>query len=345
MVKLREGEVILHRKADTPLTLDYEEHCIIVQDKKIAVLQCVHPTTDIRLKILGYGMLISVPFLIITLIVYMIFPELRNVHGLSLMSFVGALTLAYTFLGITNATSLNAHKNPLQCTIFGYITYFSMMLSYFWLNVMGFDIFWTFRKAFRKTNNKTIFRIYCVYAYGMASFLLILILSLDLSGIDLNYKPGIYFTKTCFLQNLFLTKFIYFNLILLLLTTLNVGFFGRTLYKIQKIKEETDNVIQRGNSSRHSKDDNNRFSMYWRLFIIMGINWIMEWFSFFVNGESPAFYMFDIINVLQGVFIFLIAVYFSVPKQQQLLHSNLEIDVDSQSKRTVEALPLRKIEK
>lgn len=44
------------------------------------------------------GMCFSVPFLILTFLVYAIVPELRNLHGKSLMCYVLGLIIAYTIL-------------------------------------------------------------------------------------------------------------------------------------------------------------------------------------------------------------------------------------------------------
>jgi hypothetical protein len=44
------------------------------------------------------GLLISVPFLIFTILVYSLIPELRDLHGKSLTCHVMCLTVAYVFL-------------------------------------------------------------------------------------------------------------------------------------------------------------------------------------------------------------------------------------------------------
>jgi hypothetical protein len=44
------------------------------------------------------GLLISVPFLIFTVLVYFLIPELRDLHGKSLICHVMCLTVAYIFL-------------------------------------------------------------------------------------------------------------------------------------------------------------------------------------------------------------------------------------------------------
>lgn len=47
------------------------------------------------------------------------------------------------------------------------------------------------------------------------------------------------------------------------------------------------------------------FVLFLRLFIVMGVVWIMESVSFLVESKSIYFFVFDIWNCLQGVLIFI----------------------------------------
>jgi hypothetical protein len=51
-----------------------------------------------------------------------------------------------------------------------------------------------------------------------------------------------------------------------------------------------------------------RFRMCFCLFVVMGINWVMEIVSWFGRGPDYIWYVTDTINTLQGVIIFLIFV-------------------------------------
>lgn len=46
------------------------------------------------------------------------------------------------------------------------------------------------------------------------------------------------------------------------------------------------------------------FTLYLRLFIVMGVTWIMEVISFFISRDAMAFIVTDICNSVQGVVIF-----------------------------------------
>ncbi|KAI4475079.1 hypothetical protein M0802_015294 [Mischocyttarus mexicanus] len=70
--------------------------------KKITVLICFQPETQSVLPatqtIYPIMTIVSVPFLIITFLVYAIIPELRNIYGKTLMCYVACLTISYCFL-------------------------------------------------------------------------------------------------------------------------------------------------------------------------------------------------------------------------------------------------------
>jgi hypothetical protein len=90
------------------------EYCIeAFEDKKeILPLLCFPPEvspegkndTEIYLMY-PVGMIISIPFLFATFVVYAVIPELRNLHGKSLMSHVSSLLTAYAFLAIVQLGS------------------------------------------------------------------------------------------------------------------------------------------------------------------------------------------------------------------------------------------------
>lgn len=60
---------------------------------------------DARVVIYACGLLISVPFFILTIAAYVITPRLRDVHGKALCHYCGCLAVAFTTLAITQLTS------------------------------------------------------------------------------------------------------------------------------------------------------------------------------------------------------------------------------------------------
>lgn len=80
---------------------------------------------DVQSRLIySFGMLISLPFLIATYIVYWLLPELRNVHGQTLLKYVGCLITTYsTFgaIGIEHTNLIQIQEIYPFCMIIGII--------------------------------------------------------------------------------------------------------------------------------------------------------------------------------------------------------------------------------
>jgi hypothetical protein len=85
-------------------------------------------------------MLISIPFLIITFLVYALIPELRNLHGKCLMCYTVSLTILYAVLSLIQMDKEHLILQTFPCIASGYLLYFSVLLTFFWMNAMCYDI-------------------------------------------------------------------------------------------------------------------------------------------------------------------------------------------------------------
>lgn len=56
------------------------------------------------------------------------------------------------------------------------------------------------------------------------------------------------------------------------------------------------------------------------LFVLMGVTWILEVIGFAVGGDSSRWFASDILNILTGVFIFII--FICKPKVWKLMQTN-----------------------
>ncbi|XP_032664894.1 G-protein coupled receptor Mth2-like isoform X2 [Odontomachus brunneus] len=255
------------------------------------------------------GMIISIPFLIASFLVYAIIPELRNLHGKTLMCYVICLIIAYVFTSLVNYVF-----EWDRCNVIAFVIYFSFQASFFWLNVMCFDIWWTFG-GFRslqgsvKQREKKKFIMYSIYAWGCASILTILCLIMD-------FTPGIPETlirpEFGYLRCWFTTdnaKGLYFYLPMSITVICNIFLFISTALKIIRHKKDTAHQLRSSESRRH--DDNKQwFNLYLKLFIVMGINWSMEIISWaFKSAPAAVWYITDLTNALQGLIIFIIFVW------------------------------------
>ncbi|KOB73813.1 Methuselah-like protein 10, partial [Operophtera brumata] len=117
------------------------------------------------------GLMLSVPFLLATFLVYALIPELRNLHGMCLMAYCGGLIVAYPFLAYLKLHIGTIGVEMPFCLTVAFIVYYAFQTSFFWLNVMCFDIWRTFSgyrgggTSKRRENRR--FTIYAVYAWGV----------------------------------------------------------------------------------------------------------------------------------------------------------------------------------
>ncbi|KAJ6642043.1 G-protein coupled receptor Mth2 [Pseudolycoriella hygida] len=283
---------------------------------------------------LYYGMFFSLPFLVATIVIYAAIPELRNIHGKSLVCYLSMLVVGNSTLGWVKFND-SEPVEPVLCRTLGYTVYFSFVSSFFWLNVISFDLWRNFCGTYfrSKSDEYKKFILYSLYAWGSTTFLFLLCFSLDLSQtIPSKYKPGIG-TETCFLPTSPLPQFLYFYLIIVLVMVSNSTFFIITSLKIRSVKNDLARMTSADDTHQQSLDDKKEIcALYVRLFIVMGISWIMEIISFLVNPVGKVFYATDIMNTIQGVIIFFLFV--MKPKTMNLIKKRWRMWRDKSSENT-----------
>ncbi|KAK4872681.1 hypothetical protein RN001_014710 [Aquatica leii] len=258
-------------------------------DIGISAFACFDAIDKVEKKLNTLGMMISMPFLLATFIVYALLPE-RNIHGKSLMCYVITLFGAYFFLVI-----MQQHTNVVGpgCTTLGTFCLFFFMVSFLWMNVMSVDIWWTFKVEHKR------FLLYSAYTWGVSLLFVIIVTIINqTSPLSAWYKPGIGDGQCWF--TIGMPTLIYFYGPLALIIVVNIVLFGRTAWRIKMIQQDTT--------------DKQRFYLYLKLFMAMGVNWSMEVISWVVDWQveevySAVWILTDLCNALYGVFIFFIFVF------------------------------------
>ncbi|XP_011636189.1 probable G-protein coupled receptor Mth-like 3 [Pogonomyrmex barbatus] len=149
-------------------------YCIAIIKRNIYdVIVCNYNKTKLPMFI-SACLVISLPFLLLTFVVYSILPDLQNMHGYTLRAHVASLFVTYIIMPFGQQID-TLHESKF-CIPLAYILNFSFLSSFFWLNVTCFDIWWTF-KGFRsyrsciKHQEKKKLIIYSIYAWGIAFIL------------------------------------------------------------------------------------------------------------------------------------------------------------------------------
>lgn len=102
------------------------------------LLVCYMPRTrDIRYTILPICMLISVFFIVATLLVYAFVPKLRNLNGKCLICYLAALAIGYSILSWLQI--IEEYIVSPVCTLAANVVYFALIAAFLWLNVLNFD--------------------------------------------------------------------------------------------------------------------------------------------------------------------------------------------------------------
>ncbi|XP_076263813.1 putative G-protein coupled receptor Mth-like 10 isoform X16 [Rhynchophorus ferrugineus] len=304
--------------------LSMDRYCFDYIDNKPGVFVCIpkRQLTEQPREHVTIGMIISMPFLFITFLVYLILPD-KNVHQYALMLYVLTLLLAYVLLVTIN---LSESLPTFFCTGAAYGTLFLFMVSFFWMNVICFDIWYTFSGgrgyivSSRKSERKR-FLIYTAYAVGIPILHVCIVALLD-KYLDEEsiHKPNIGIKK-CFLDDGWPSLwYMYGEAAILVL--INVVFFTLTALKIRQVKKETL-MLKQNESKRHALEkekrreivtDFYRFNLFLKLFLAMGVNWTMEVISWLVNWQTTdkytyIWYITDFINAVYGGVIFFIFVF------------------------------------
>nr|XP_022917470.1 G-protein coupled receptor Mth2-like isoform X4 [Onthophagus taurus] len=297
------------------------------------------------LDLISYGMIISMPFLIATFLVYALLPD-KNLPAKSLMCYVLSLLFAYIML-VT--IQLNSNLEHGACVTIAYLCYFFFMVSFFWMNSSCIDIWLTFSGikgiTGQRTQERKRFIYYCLYSWGLPLIMTSIVVVMTMEHL----KDSIFFTAIgdgqCWFKNGLSTGiYFYFPIAILLIT--NIVLFAITALKIRNVQRDTK-VLNAKDSSKHEKDkqrideynsepcyliepvknrgmqvydfldvDNSclGFNLYIKLLFAMGVNWSMEVISWLVQWQSnnvPTYiwYITDFCNAMYGVLIFFIFVF------------------------------------
>ncbi|KAL9901376.1 G-protein coupled receptor Mth2-like isoform 3-T3 [Glossina fuscipes fuscipes] len=284
----------------------------------------VENVASLSSQINNIAMAISVPFIILTILVYAFLPELRNLHGKCLISYLTSLAIGYSLL--CTVTLTHAIFPPISCSLLGYSAYFFLMAVFFWLSIISYDLWQNFRfTGSKRLTQRKRFLMYSLYAWGGPLILTVCVIIAQASNLENSLKPGIG-DEYCWLKTDDWSAMIYFFGINLVIIIVNVFMFVFTMTKIIQIQKELQRALDKEEKTRHLRTHRNNVALFLRLFIIMGISWLLDIISYLVGHNSDnsgnfIFYISDFMNAIQGVLIFILFVL--KPKVWKLLKGRL----------------------
>ncbi|XP_041369623.1 uncharacterized protein LOC121383600 [Gigantopelta aegis] len=236
--------------------------------------------------------IISIVCLVLTLAVYSLLTELRNVPGKLIMSLSMMLLISQCLLLLIK---LPAGR---LCTVFAVITHASWLSTFAWMTAIGANLAITFRVNSSGSSLPTggkLYMKYALFAWGIPLCIVLTSAAVDfanVSGLSIGYGNG----NVCWISNN-TASLIVFGVPLAVLLVLNIACFLVTIYGIQKATKISKNISC-------TRKDRQTFWIYSKLFMITGLSWCFCFVAAFANIEA-IWYVFIVSNNLQGLFVFL----------------------------------------
>ncbi|KAH8420026.1 hypothetical protein KR009_005054, partial [Drosophila setifemur] len=257
---------------------------------------------NLQKAVLTGGILVSIVFLAATLVAGFMLPAVHHaLHWRCQICYVFCLLVGKVLLAIEEL-STGLELRTTWCQLLAISMQFFFLAAFFWLNTMCFNIWWTFRD-FRPSSlerNQETLRLflYSLYAWGGPLLISFVAACIDQLPETTLLQPG--FGKPyCWFDNHSLAIFAYFYGPIGLLLCANIALFVSTTHQLTCGLWKRDDV-----KSSTEKSALGRVCL--KLVVVMGVTWIADILSWLVGGPHGAWFVTDLINALQGVFIFIV---------------------------------------
>ncbi|XP_031618903.1 probable G-protein coupled receptor Mth-like 1 [Contarinia nasturtii] len=299
--------------------VDWQDYCLehvlyntTDNELQLSVFTCadhLSPQTDIRLILFPIGLLISVVFLLVTLATRYVLPSNHHIlHWRCQTFYVTCLLIGDLLLALTQLFGQNA--NGLTCFSIAVCMHFFFLSAFFWLNTMCINIYICFSRfsanVIERRQEKMRLRIYKMYAFGIPFLISGIAATLghmrtDSVTEDTHFKPRFCESEYWFAGNL--EKFAFFYGPVGVLLFINFVLFASTarqltcgLWKREEVKSTTERTTL------------GKICM--KLACVMGVTWVFDLISWthsaWFGGSHYIWIVTDLINTLQGVFIFIV---------------------------------------
>ncbi|KAG8179558.1 hypothetical protein JTE90_016128 [Oedothorax gibbosus] len=244
------------------------------------------------------GLAISIISLLSHLVVFCLVSSARNLPGCCLASLSASLLMAYVcFLAVA---LMDTTKQ--SCADLGMCVYYFFLTSFFWMNIIAFDVWRSFRSVMRELRISSHrvpwrrFLLYSLYAWAVPALLVATVKTLDSSStvVPWDLKPRFGTEGMCWFGSR-KALLVFFAVPLVLVMVLNAAFFLDVTCVISRATIKTS----------HEATLRKRFFMFMRLALIMGLTWIIGLVAGYADHVS-LWYGFIVLNTLQGLFIFVV---------------------------------------
>ena len=256
---------------------------------------------------------ISIVCLLIVLVTYCVFRELRTIPGIHLINLSISLLLAHFLWLLT--TILDTSRT--SCTVFAVFLHYFFLVSFTWMSVIAFDTWrafcckhWDRSRGVWYQMRGRVMR-HTAVGWLPALFFVVICAALDQSNaVTIGYGGN----TGCWVSNR-VANLCIFTAPVALSLVFNVVYFVRTIKTIRQTQRQTQNIAER----TQKRSD---FPIFARIAALMGFSWIFGFLAMFIS--KYLWYPFAILTTLQGVYI-ATAFVFTAPRVR-MLYCNLLIE-------------------
>ncbi|XP_017783559.1 PREDICTED: uncharacterized protein LOC108567537 [Nicrophorus vespilloides] len=237
---------------------------------------------------------VSAFFLIITSGIFIFIKDARDVRGLNVVGY--SITMALSFICLSTAKLID--MNDKFCSGVGYVYQICLVSAFSWLCCLIVE---TYYQVVNYNNHHWKWRtlINGIIAVGIP--ILFLLLSLVINDIvPSKFSNPKYSVDSCWFRSDKKVVFYYLPIVLSIL--FGIIFTGLTYYKIRKIENNRPHPswTSVGNGIK------NVFRSCYLLLAVMTACWIAEVISYFYDTGAGIWIALDVIQSLQGLFVFII---------------------------------------
>ncbi|XP_066983526.1 uncharacterized protein [Macrobrachium rosenbergii] len=294
-------------------------------NREQSALACLTETSlwlEVRPYLFPICNVISLIFLMITIISHLLVPRLLANGGLHQLCHVIALSIAYI-----TSVSVHVFHNSFAdevCVNIAIAMQFGFLTTFFWLNVMCFEIW---RKLRRLKNYRPVKsypnKYYMMYGWGIPFCICVITIVMQKCAPDNMWgviKPYIGFSRCWFREDIALLVYFYGPIAVLFFCNSVFLFLTYINYKImlRNYKETTNDLKNLGTGvisdqrnmsssmpSRQITDHVHDFNQKLKIFILMATCWVTELLSWKIP-PLELWALTDTLNCLQGFFLFII---------------------------------------
>ncbi|XP_075163341.1 uncharacterized protein LOC142235975 [Haematobia irritans] len=234
---------------------------------------------------------ISITFIILTIVVILVKPEKCNLQENCLLCFLISLAIGNIILASMYIS--DAQLSGFLCSLVGFSGFFFSVVSYFWLNVIYFDLMKSI------VNRENHFLTYLAYGWGIPAALTLLLVLVQNSNLLDYLKPGIG-EDSCWFDAYNWSALFYFYSINAFLLLLNIICYITTWRKMKTILQH---------QPTRKEDLEKSADQYGRLLILMVVLCCFETISniesvLHPDRENVWYFVSDFVDALEGPMIF-----------------------------------------